>query len=190
MLRFLLIFLLSSASLCHSEEENFNFTIDISTKPIFVTLFQECFLDNASRVTIVLSDGSRWIIKNAAKEIVNEINKSWKAGDDIRIKKVPGKKEFSLKNIYNPNIYCAVLDYRGIKSSLYRVDKMDANGYALITNEGSEWVMGWLGAISTQHWALGDRLTINKSDFSREEDYLIINLKNGSSCWTSLIFWR
>ncbi|WP_171005711.1 hypothetical protein [Candidatus Rhabdochlamydia sp. T3358] len=53
-----------------------------------------------------------------------------------------------------------------------------------------EWAIGWIGTFNTYKWRVGDRIIINKSDYSIGESYLIINADDGSSVWASLINWR
>ena len=151
-----------------------DFTISSYETPAFVTTFQGCALNNSSSLTILLSDGSRWTINNkAAIELFADISKNWKIGDDIRIKK--SGNCFVLKSVYSPVFYLANLDLNYNNETIYYIEKVDKNGYSILTNDGSEWVFGWLGACSVQHWAPGQSVTINKSIFSREEDYCIIN---------------
>lgn len=171
--------------------ENENFIIESLETPDFVTTFQSSFLENSSQVILELSDGSRWMIRSQTpKKTIREISQTWKEGDDIRIMQTPKDSSFVLKNLRNQTFYSADLDCNSSDAPLYYIDKIDKHGYVVLTNDGSQWVTGWLGAVKTQHWQTGESLTINKSDFSRKEDYLIINRGTGASCWTSLISWK
>jgi hypothetical protein len=165
-----------------------DFEILYNEMPLFVTTFQECSLNSSSSIAIILSDGSRWIIKsNTPKELYEDIYRNWKVGDDIRIKK--SEKKFILKSIYSPEFYVADLDLESNDTALYYIEKVDKNGYAILTHEGSEWIFGWLSAVSVQYWAPGQSVTINKGGFSGQENYYIINRNNGAICWASLVSW-
>jgi hypothetical protein len=176
-------------ALCGATEradERLDFSIPFVEVPPIIATFQGCTVRDSTHVNVTLSDGSCWLIKcNEA-----EIQQGWKVGDDIRIKKVPDSKYFVLKSVYSSVPYLGVLDQNCDGSSVYYIDQIDANGYAVKMNDGSEWTIGWLDSFLTQHWCPGDRLAINKSHFSRDEDYLVINLHNSTSCWASLISWR
>ena len=67
------------------------------------------------------------------------------------------------------------------------ISKIDKNGYALITSDGRQWSIGWLGAFSSTNWRVGDKLLINKSHFSTPSDYSLINLKDQETVWASIV---
>ena len=189
LITFLSLFPLFLFASPNKTSEPLDFSISSYETPAFVTTFQGCALRNSSSLTVLLSDGSRWIINNkAAIELFADISKNWKIGDDIRIKK--SGNDFVLKSVYSSAFYLANLDLSYNNDAIYYIEKVDKNGYSILTNDGSEWVFGWLGACSVQQWAPGQSVTINKSFFSREEDYCIINCQSGSEGWASLVTWK
>lgn len=168
-----------------------NFSIADLEVPAYVTTFQHCFVDDNKRVIAVLSDGSNWIIpsKNPDATLI-DIFQHWQVGDDIRIKEGSKDATFVLKSTFSPVFYTVKLDRKHIGTSLYWIDRMDKNGYCILANDETQWVIGWLDACKTQYWEDGEALIINKGHYSRGEDYLIINRHTGESCWASQIQWK
>ncbi|MFI5334784.1 MAG: hypothetical protein ACHQT8_06465 [Chlamydiales bacterium] len=171
--------------------EEFFFSIG-SEKTEFPATYQGGTVTNYPYATIQLSDGSQWIIKDkTVDEAALEISENWNLGDDIRIQFDLENGEFALRSVQSPLLFHVELDTSCISNTAYCIDSIDENGYAIVTNDASEWAVGWLGSVTTQHWQPGDRVIINKSIFSRGEDYIMINLtREQAPCWVSLITWK
>ncbi len=175
--------------------ETVDFVISSYNHPHILTGFETAFLNTNLETVIVLSDGSQWIVRSRSVEKVpGGIFANWKLGDEVRIKdRLPEEYEgaFILKNTRNNAVCLVDLDFDSLgQITDNHIDKVDQNGYALITQNGLEFVFGWLGACITQHWQADDLIIINKSSYSRREDYLLINASSGESAWGSLIDWK
>jgi len=175
-------------------EEEMDFKIAFYACPDIAISFEDVINDHA-KARIILSDGSQWVVRNhSADEVVNHTSTHWELGDEIRIAEreaIEYKGKYILKNVKNNEAYLVDLDVVSIdaEKSFY-IEKIDKNGYVILTQNGIEWAIGWLGTFTTCKWRAGDRIIINKSDYSNGEDYLIINADEGSSVWASLINWR
>ena len=179
-------------SLATGAEEKLDFAIAASSFPAIATVYEGCQLKNREELVLVLSDGSQWITKEDA---YTTIATTWKEGDDIRLKKKGLQNEgipyFIVKNVRTQDAYLAQLDPECANMSRASfIHKIDRNGYALVTYNGFKWAVGWLGSFKTSKWHPDDRLIINKSSHAGEEDYCLINARDGSSCWASLIIWK
>lgn len=175
-------------------DDDSDFVISSFETPAFITSFEECYVDiKKTQVVIKLNDGSHWFVKKSEQrvtpeELASQILQNWQAGDDIRIDHNSGNN-FVLKNLYSNVPYFASLDLARVESPI-SLKQIDQSGYVILTNENSEWVTGWFGSMIISKWRPGDALTINKSDFSDEVGYLIINRRDGTSCWLSLVIWK
>ncbi len=190
MKRYLALTTLALALTCElpakTTKDKADFEVAYRSLPAYKATLEGLSVDEESLgLRVHLSDGSSWQLIGAAD--LTAVAKSWNAGDDIRIEEYEDGV-FVLKSSTNPAYFLAELDLGSY--SLYYIDKIDANGYLIVANDGSEWVQGWLGAVTSQYWNPGDFVLINKSSYSDSADYLIINLKDGSTCWTSLISWK
>jgi hypothetical protein len=93
--------------------------------------------------------------------------------------------------VRNNEVYLVDLDVVSVDpAKSFNIEKIDKNGYAILTQNEIEWAIGWIGTFNTCKWRVGDRIIINKSGYSVGESYLIINADEGSSVWASLINWR
>lgn len=173
-----------------TNDHNSNFIISSFETPAFNTTFEECYLDaGKNQVIIKLSDGSHWFVNRSSQkatfqELISQILQNWHIGDDIRISYDSGNN-FALKNLYSNVLYFVSLDLARADSPI-SLKQIDHSRYVIVTSEGSKWATGWLGSILIRHWNSGNFLTINKSNFSEKEDYLIINRLNGTSTSFSL----
>lgn len=142
---------------------------------------------------IVLSDGSRWIVRNKNSSVLEQIENQWKAKDDIRIDDCDDEKSdanFLLKNVRTKDVFLVDLDDElEAGSDPVTITKIDKNGYALLSSDGRHWSIGWLGSFSSSSWKIGDRLLINKGSFSDPADYTLIHLKDKEAVWASIIRW-
>lgn len=174
-------------------EEKVDFQISSYSPPDICTGFKSILLQNKESV-IVLSDDSQWIVRNrCAEEVLSDILDNWEVGDEVRIgERVPQKYEgkFVLKNVRTGAVYLVDLNFNFVSQRPgYFINRIDQNGYAVVTQNGLEFIFGWIGACTVQYWRREDPIIINKSHFSSNEDYLIINARNGKSAWASLIYW-
>jgi hypothetical protein len=159
-------------------------------RPSIIVTFEGCDTLESGSLILSLSDGSRWLLQSATEEEKASIFESWKKGDDIRLGYGGGANRFALKNARNKDLFSVAIDpssFAFIETP--SIQKMDKNGYALILDNGSEWRVGWLSSFASHRWRPGDRLLINKSDNSKEEGYLLINLKDGSQATADMICW-
>lgn len=190
MKRYLALTTLALALTCElpakTTKDKADFEVAYRSLPAYKATLEGLSVDEeSSQLCVHLSDGSSWRL--AGTYDLTAVMQSWNAGDDIRVEEYEDGV-FVLKSSTNPAYFLAELDLSSY--SLYYIDKIDANGYLIVANDGSEWVQGWLGAVTSQYWNPGDFVLINKSSYSDSADYLIINLKDGSTCWTSLISWK
>jgi len=187
--------LLAPLTLLSGEDtEQLDFKINSYTRPQIITTFQG-FSATDSEARLILSDGSIWLVRNLpASQVAEEIASEWCLGDDIRLdKRIPKKYRghFLLKNARTTAVYLVDLDPQCADFSRASIiDKIDQNGYAIWMNGGTEWSIGYFGSFTTSNWRPYDRVIINKSSYSRAEDYLIINADDASSAWSSLIVWK
>lgn len=155
--------------------------------------FSKTVKDADGLLHIVLSDGSRWTVKNKTTDtILDTIQKEWAAGDDIRIDDADEEcyGEFLLKNARTKTVYVVDLEKTlDETSNAVTIVKLDQNGYAMITSDGRQWAIGWLGSFDTSKWKVGDTLLVNKSHYSSYADYALINLRNKKSVWASTVLW-
>lgn len=169
--------------------EPLDFVIATKKPPAFITCLQEIALES-NGVKIGLSDSSQWLIEaEDPAALLTEIAANWKVGEDIRIDNPPKEDFFVLKSVANPSFYQAELIQKA-ENAQYRIEKVDRNGYVIMSNDGSQWVVGWIDSFASSRWRVGDVLTINKSSFSRKEDYLLIHHATGKGCWVTLISWK
>ena len=188
-------FLLSMLPFTGFTDEKLDLELNYYDCPTISATFETVVIKGKSEGVIILSDGSQWVVKNRADdEVFHEISTSWKRGDEVRIGwRTPEKYqgEYILKNVRNKGTCLVDLDAAcQDRSKAYFIEQIDTNGYAIITQDGSEWAIGWLGAFTTGVWKKGDRLVINKSDHSNYADYLLINADKGGNVWASLITWK
>lgn len=151
-------------------------------------------LSKDGALLIVLSDGSRWKVKarQAGAELQQMIESGWRAGDDIRIDDADNEcpAEFLLKNARSGQVYMADLDGELEEGAApVTISKIDKNGYALLTTDGRQWAIGWLGSFTSSRWKVGDTLLINKSHHSNSEDYALINMRDHEQVWASIVNW-
>ena len=145
---------------------------------------------------VVLSDGSQWIVKDSDKEdVFYHISNEWHIGDEIRIGSHDQSNKigrYLLRNVSNgeTNLFLADVDGCVDPSKIFYIEKIDANGYAIVTKNGLEWAVGYWGSFNTCKWRKGDQVVINKSNYSKWEDYLLININNKDSAWASIISWE
>ncbi len=173
-------------------EEKLDFAVSAPSFPAIATVYEGCYLGSKGSLVLVLSDGSQW---NLQEDAYATLSKTWKEGDDIRLKKhhprTESNQEFIVKNVRTQDMYLAQLNPEcADMSRAYFIHKIDRNGYALVTHSGLKWAIGWLGSFKTSRWHPEDRVIINKSSHAGEEDYCLINARDGSSCWASLIIWK
>ena len=170
-------------------ENNYDGCPDIATHFEYVQK-----TDNGSAV--VLSDGSQWIIKDRdGKESFSHISSEWRIGDEIRIGRHTESnkpRRHLLRNVSNgeANLFTADIDGCVDASNIFCIEKIDANGYAIVMQDGREWAVGYWGSFSTCRWQKGDQVVINKSSYSNWEDYLLINVNKKNSAWASIITWE
>lgn len=174
-------------------KEEVDFKIASYACPDIAISFEDVVKDHA-KASIILSDGSCWVVRNCnADEAVDYISTHWESGDEIRIverEAIEYKGKFILKNARNHEVYLLDLDVVSADpTKSFYIEKIDKNGYAILTQNGIEWAIGWMGTFNTYKWRAGDRIIINKSNYSIGESYLIINAEEGSSVWASLINW-
>lgn len=186
-----LLFVLPSLLLA---EEEVDFTIASYACPDIAISFEGVINDQA-KAKIILSDGSQWVVRNhSADEVVDHISTHWELGDEIRIAEreaIEYKGKYILKNVRNNEACLVDLDVVSVDlAKSFYIEKIDKNGYAILTQNEIEWVIGWIGAFNTCKWRVGDRIILNKSGYSVGESYLIINADEGSSVWASLINWK
>jgi hypothetical protein len=163
--------------------------------PEIATSFETAYVQDSSKFVIILDDGSQWIIRNNNPDkLYNQISNDWKSGDEIRIgcrKPEEYQGRYILKNVRNNAICFVDLDPVWMdQSKAFYIEKIDENGYAIFTKNGLEWAIGWWGAFTTRQWMKGDRIIINKSEYSGWEDYLLINVDKQTNVWGSLIVWK
>ncbi|MEK7339375.1 MAG: hypothetical protein WBD50_07675 [Candidatus Rhabdochlamydia sp.] len=175
-------------------KEEVDFEIFSYACPDIAISFEDVVNDHA-KAWIILSDGSQWVIRNCrADEVVDHISTHWESGDEIRIverEAIEYKGEYILKNVRNNEVYLVDLDVVSVDpAKSFYIEKIDKNGYAILTQNEIEWAIGWIGTFNTCKWRVGDRIIINKSGYSIGESYLIINADERSSVWASLISWR
>lgn len=176
-------------------EEKLDLRIAFHGQPDIVTTFRTVLAQDYSKVAIILSDGSQWIVRNNnAQETMDQISARWKSGDEVRIdSRTPDKYQgkYILKNVRNGQVCLVDLDIICVDvANAYYIEKIDQNGYAILTRDGFELAIGWHGAFTTRKWKRGDRIIINKSGYSNQEDYLLINADKGNDAWSSLINWK
>ena len=173
-------------------EEKIDIKIAYYNPDIAIT-FEAVYAQDHSKIIIILNDGSQWVIRNNIYEEFNKISANWRFGDEIRIEPRDPQEyqgRYILKNV-RTHAVCLV-DLVSIcldNSKANYIEKIDSNGYAIFTN-GLEWAIGYWGSITTCKWRKGDRIVINKSHYSKSEDYLLINVDKGTDVWASLILWR
>ena len=163
--------------------------------PDIATAFEAVSVHEYSKITIILSDGSQWVIRNSSSESVfDHISTHWCEGDEIRVRsREPDKYHgrFLLKNVRNNEVYLVDLDSICTdQSKAFYIENIDENGYAILTQNELLWSFGWWGSMTTRNWRIGDRIIINKSDYDNRNDYVLINADKGSNAWGSLISWR
>lgn len=166
-------------------------------RPLLITSFEDCYLGYLDELVIILSDGSQWMIidKQKAEEARRKISENWQVGDDIRLKEnlelSQKKKIFTLKNVRTEETYLAELSVNcAYPSSALFIKKIDENGYAIMTSDGSLWSVGLMGAYIAHKWHPQERIIVNKGDQAKAEQYYLISVKDGSFCWGNLIRWR
>lgn len=160
-------------------EEEVDFKIASYACPDIAICFEDVVNDHA-KTLIILSDGSQWVVRNCnADEVADHISTHWESGDEIRILEREAeeyKGEYILKNARNNEVSLVDLDAVSVDpTKSFYIEKIDKNGYAILTQNGIEWAIGWIGTFNTYKWRVGDRIIINKSDYSIGESYLIIN---------------
>lgn len=188
-------FFLLAGNCSKSAEEQLDFSIASHTQPAVAVAFQRVFLNPQSEPMVELSDGSLWHVRNKeAQEVVNDVSQMWHSGDEIRIDTRQPREfqgNFILKNVRNHTVFLADLSSKcSNPSNAYYIERLDDNGYALLTKDGMEWSIGWLGSFTSNRWRKGDRILINKSYFHSGEDYIIINTERKNHVWASLIQWK
>jgi hypothetical protein len=176
-------------------KEKLDLEINSYRCPDIAAVFKGALLQDHSKIVVALSDGSQWIIaSDRPEETLSEISSKWHEGDDIRVGTTESEKykeKYILKNVRNSRVYLADMDSVCIDpSQAYFIERIDEHGYAIITQDGSEWAIGWLGSFATQRWRKGDRIIINKSSYHDWQDYLLINADTGTDAWASLINWK
>lgn len=173
-----------------SESSNpLDFEIVFKKTPAFITTLQEIVLVEEG-VEISLSDGSQWLIEAQDPTSLHlEITTQWKAGDDVRIDNPPKEDVFVLKTVSSPSFHEAKLVQK-VENAQFKIEKIDRNGYVVMSNDGSLWVLGWIDSFGTTRWRSGDILTINKGSFSRKDDYLLIHHESNKGSWVTLVSWK
>jgi len=175
------------------EVEKVDFQISSRARPKICTAFDQVKLLDPSRVVVILSDGSKWNIHGEKYPGAFEaISENWEKGDDIRVKQYSDGKdsEFIMKNVREKSVYLTQLSQEcNDLSKAYFLTKVDETGYALRTQDGKQWAVGYWGSFDTQHWEEGDRVILNKSTHSnRYEDYEMIHPGNMDSVWVTQVF--
>jgi hypothetical protein len=155
--------------------------------------FSKAKMENGSFI-IVLSDGTRWEVVKTKTDF-KKIQEEWKAGDDIHIESRHPSRDglFRLKNARTKDS-CTVRLQKELESGSrpITISKIDKNGYSIVTSDGRQWSIGWLGSFTSSEWRVGDPLHINKSFFNqRNQDYYIINLRDPKQkeVWATLVRW-
>lgn len=177
------------AHISYAADKKIDFRITGEALPQFKVGFATSFMDQDSAV-IGLSDGSEWMIRYGNPEEVSQ----WKEGDEIRLErrcKDELKGRYLLKNARTQTVY--LVDLYGYSPNLgcaLEITKADTSGYVIRTQEGSEWVTGWMGACIMQYWKPGQRVLINKGHHSTPHDYLLINLDDESDVWATRVHWK
>lgn len=175
------------------EVEKLDIQINSCARPKICTAFDQVKFLDPSRVVVILSDGSQWNINcekypNAFYAII----KNWEKGDDIRVRQYSDGKddEFIMKNIREKSTYLTQLSQEcDDLSKAYFLTKVDETGYALRTQDGKQWAVGYWGSFDTQYWEEGDRVILNKSTHSgRYEDYDMIHPGKMDSVWVTQVF--
>ncbi len=175
--------------------EEIDMKISFPGEPEIAVHFETIAHQGKGRYLLTLSDGSQWLLRDRnPDEIFVQIESEWQTGDEIRIaarkeKERPGK--YILKNVRNSRVCLTDLEVFWADSSRVNfLEKVDEHGYALCTRGGLQWAMGLWGSFTARGWTAGDRIIINKSRYSSEEDYLLINVDKRTNVWASLITWR
>lgn len=175
--------------------EDNDFKISFQGYPDIAACYRAITYQEASDIIITLSDGSSWIVRDPDLEAkFNEVSSYWHCGDEVRIApREIGKNKghYVLKNVRNKRVCLVDFDKSSDKEKHgNQILTMDKNGYTLFTTNGMEWAIGWVGSFTTKKWHIGDRILINKSIYSRREDYLLINVDQDTYVWASLVLWK
>jgi hypothetical protein len=168
------------------QKETLHFSTPYTQVPEFAITFVSSSNWDNETITILLSDGSLW---NVNAEFVESLAE-WQQGDEIRWALHADTDEYLLKNMRSKTILMAELDFSVFPSNSYVIENIDVNGYLIETKGGEKWSVGYFGSFTSCHWRKGDRLIINKSKYSRCEDYCLINLNEKNDVWASLVRYQ
>lgn len=149
--------------------------------PDFMTTLVEVDSTDDKTARIELSDGSVWNVDDTSFE-------NWSIDDDIRIIYDLDKSRFLLIDATTKTVIPAKLDTTS--TSKYTITAIDDNGYFIAMEDNRQWCIGYLDSYTSYCWRKGDRLLINKSDYSSARDYCLVNLELQEHVKASLIHWK
>lgn len=174
--------------------EKLDFEIGYTKCPDIAVFFEGAYSQDKNKVAIVLNDGTQWLIRNDEYDTFNHISNNWQFGDEIRIvSRDPDEYmgKFILKNVRNAEVCFVDLDTKHLSlANFLYITKIDKNGYVLFLDDGVEWFIGYWSSIVARNWDIGDRIIINKSRYSSDEDYLLINVDKKKDVWASMVIWN
>lgn len=186
---------LASFSISNADENNsFRFSTPYRGTPDFATTFVSICQEDDT-IILLLSDGSYWKVNADFLDVLE----TWQKGDEIRLKEYDdddddedenGDFTYLLKNIQSREALPAKLNLSITPSHCYVIEAIDRNGYLIVTQDGHQWAVGYFGSFTSCNWERGDRLIINKSTYSKAEDYCLINIDMEEDAWASLIDWK
>lgn len=157
--------------------------------------FEEMVFLKTGEALVILNDNSRWIIRNFSEEEKELYNQSpWQKRDDIRISRrysFDRQGIFSLKNLRTNQVYPVHFDNTSLKNAkTYVVEKIDANGYFLTTDNKIDWEIFWTNSWISCAWRPFDRILINKGECAGKNTYVLINLSTQEAVNAEIIQWK
>ena len=163
------------------KEIQHNFRVSPVSISAFITTLADIHLNVDETMQLSLSDGSAWNVEEVCLE-------NWNIDDEIRVKYDTDDHRVFLMNTTTRSILPANLDHTS--DSQYTIKAIDDKGYFIFIEDQYQWCIRYLGSFTSCGWSKGDRIIINKSDYSSARDYCLINIESQDHVRANLISWK